>query len=892
MPLSPATRIGPYEIAAQIGRGGMGEVYRAIDMNLKRAVAIKVLPGSVATDPDRIARFQREAEILAALDHPNIARIHGLETSTTITALVMELVDGPTLADRVAQGALPLDEALAIAKQIAHALEAAHRQGIIHRDLKPANIKLKPDGTVKVLDFGLAKAMDPAATAVHGASASTITAPPMTAAGLMFGTAAYMSPEHVRGQAVDQRADLWAFGCILFEMLTGVRPFTGESMTEILATVLMRVPDWSLLPADVPPPIRVLLRRCLEKNPTERLGDIAAASVLIDELPALTTPTGLSQSAFSRGDRGPRGALMKAMGGGLALAVLTGVGVWLAIRPAAPTIVKTMVTPSGPTVLSVGGFDRDVAITPDGSRIVYRGADQLLVRWLDSLEPTVIVRGVRPQGVFVSPDGQWIGFFDENSTLRKVAVTGGPATVLDTTTAPFPRGATWGNDDTIVFGKNGNLYRVPSSGGESMLLASPDRSTGETAYMWPEFLPGSQAVLFTIVSSDQRSRVAAFDLRTRTSKVLLPGGGARYVASGHLVYRVDANVLAVPFDPDRLALTGAQVVVLRDIAITAGGGVNAAVSQAGTLVYVPGAGSVADERVLVWVDRMGREQLVPVEPRTYQIVRLSPDGAQAAVDVRDGENDVWTYSFGAGTLTRLSSAPGNDMFPVWTQDNQRVIFSAAPDATGRRGLVWRATDGSTPVARLLDGSFRPYGLTPDGSTLLLQSADGVFAFVLSPDGRQKSTEPTPLLDTPHSEQNAEVSPDGHWVAYQSNDSGRDEVYVRPYPNVEASRISISTSGGRAPLWSRSGNELFYVTSDGAVMGVPVNRGPVWRHGPAAQVVAPGYFHAGEVMRTFDVSLDGRRFLMIKQTAGAAGTPRSIVVVQNWFAELARLLPAN
>jgi serine/threonine-protein kinase len=701
-----------------------------------------------------------------------------------------------------------------------------------------------------------------------------------------------MSPEHARGQAVDQRADLWAFGCVLFEMLTGARPFTGESIPEILAAVLARAPDWSLLPADVPPPIRILLRRCLEKNPSDRLGDIAAASVLIDELPALTTPTGLSQNAFSRMDRGSRGTLMKAMGGGLALAVLTGVGVWLAMRPASQAIVKTMVTPSGPTVLSVGGFDRDVAITPDGSRIVYRGADQLLVRWLDSLEPTVIVRGGRPQGVFVSPDGQWIGFFDENSTLRKVAVTGGPATTLDTTAAPFPRGATWGDDDTIVFAKNGNLYRVPASGGKSTLLASPDPSTGEGSYLWPEFLPGSQVVLFTINSSQEGSRVAAFDLRARTSKVVWPGGGARYVASGHLVYRVDANVLAVPFDPDRLEVTGTPVVVLRDVAVTAGGGVNAAVSQAGTLVYVPGAGSVADERFLVWVDRMGREERVPGEPRTYQMVRLSPDGTQAAVDVRDGENDVWTYSFGAGTLTRLSSAPGNDMFPVWTRDNRRVLFSAAQDATGRRGLAWRATDGSTPVERLLDGSFRPYGLTPNGSTLLLQSAGDIFAFTLPLDGRQNSAEPTPLMQTPSTEQNAEVSPDGRWVAYQSNDSGRDEVYVRPFPNVDGGRASISTSGGRAPLWSRSGNELFYVSADGAVMAVPVNRGPVWRHGPAAQVVAPGYFHAGEVMRTFDVSLDGRRFLMIKQTAVAAGTPRSIVVVQNWFGELTRLLPGN
>ena len=887
----------------------MGEVYRARDTKLNRDVALKILPDAFASDPDRLARFTREAHTLASLNHPNIAHIHGLEESSGVRALVMELVEGEDLSQRIVRGPIPLDEALPLATQIARALEAAHRQGIIHRDLKPANVKVRVDGTVKVLDFGLAKAMDPAGAGTPNRSkADTVTTPAMTEAGVILGTAAYMSPEQAKGTLLDERADLWAFGCVLFEMLTGVRPFSGETVTETLAAVLMREPDWSVLPDNVPPPIRILLRRCLEKNVGRRLADIAAVLVLIDELPALTAPAPLVAeaavgagagfaNAATRRDmvRASRRSVMLALAGGATLAVATGMIVWLALRPGSPAIVRTMVTPSGPSLLSIGGFDRDVAITPDGSRIVYRGIDQLLVRSLGSLEPTVLVAGGSLQGVFMSPDGQWVGFFEGSSTLRKVAITGGPATTLAGATAPFPRGATWGDDGTIVFGIEGHLRRVLASGGESEVFASPDRAKGEGEYFWPEFLPGSEALLFTIVSQEG-PQIATIDVHTRTRKTLVRGSGARYLATGHLIYGLGANLLAVPFDPSRLEVTGAPVVVLQDIAMTAGGGVNVAVSRTGTLAYLPGGGGFAGERSLVWVDRTGREQPVSAPPRTYQMARLSPDGTRAALDIRDQDNDIWIWAFGPQTLTRLTSAPGNDMFPVWTRDSERVIFTTAPNKEGRRDLAWRAADGSTPVERLVEGQigsyfYRPYSLA-NASTLLLDLNSDILTLDISSAGRQQGTGPTPLVQTPFAEQNAEVSPDGRWVAFQSNESGGDEIYVRPFPNGKG-RALVSASGGRTPLWSHDGQELFYGAPDGAVMSVRVVKGPVWQqHGPATQVVRPGYFHAGEIMRTFDVAPDGSRFLMIKQNTDTTGAPRSIVLVQHWFEELKRLVPTK
>ena len=508
MALTPGTRLGVYEVTAQLGVGGMGEVYRATDTRLKRQIAIKILPSFLATDLDRLARFQREAEVLASLNHPNIAGIYGLEDVDGLKALVMELVEGEDLAHRIAGGAIPLAEALPIAKQIADALEAAHEQGIIHRDLKPANIKVREDGTAKVLDFGLAKAMDPAASLSPSVSQSpTITTPAMTQAGMILGTAAYMAPEQAKGRAADKRSDVWSFGCVLYEMLTGRRAFDGEDVSDTLANVLKVDPDWSALPAEIPPAIRTLIQSCLIKDRRRRVADISTALFVLDKGASFAPPI---QSAAT-----PRRSLSSLIGrvtaGAFVIAALTGAVTWLVMRPLPPSIVRMTIATSGSTALELyPGGDRDVAITPDGSRIVYRGNNQLLVRALDQLEPKVLSGLGAPRGVFVSPDGQWVGFSDGVVALKRVAITGGsPMMIVPDVVL---RGATWGPDGTIIFATStvaSGLQRVSEAGGEITVLTKPHRERGELDHLWPEFLPGGKAVLFTITAARRHPRRCA-----------------------------------------------------------------------------------------------------------------------------------------------------------------------------------------------------------------------------------------------------------------------------------------------------------------------------------------------------------------------------------------------
>ena len=524
----------------------MGEVYRARDTNLDRDVAIKVLPEAVASDPERLARFDREAKTLAALNHPNIAAIYGLERSSSMTALVMELVEGPTLADRIAQGAIPIDEALPIAKQIAEALEAAHEQGIIHRDLKPANIKVRPDGTVKVLDFGLAKALEPVSVDSTDATASpTITSPAMmTGVGVILGTAAYMAPEQARGKAVDKRSDIWAFGCVLYEMLTATRPFGGEDVTDTLANVLKSEPNWTALPTALSGSIRTLLRRCLTKDRKRRLDSATAARLEIDDTLAMPA---LDVGAMAKGRplAWRRAAMLTITA--LAIASVAGTTVWLATRPAVPSVVHTTVTTSGSTALSLDTDDRHVVITPDGARVVYRGVNQLLVRALDELQPTALSGLGAPRGLFISPDGQWIGFVDA-TTIKRVAITGGPPVTVCVAVGN-PRGAAWSADGTIIFATDAlptGLQRVPATGGEPTVLTKPARERGEGDHYWPEFLPGGSAVLFTIIPANgaiENAQIAVLDLQSGTSKVLINGGShAHYVSTGQLVYGVAGDV--------------------------------------------------------------------------------------------------------------------------------------------------------------------------------------------------------------------------------------------------------------------------------------------------------------------------------------------------------------
>ena len=927
MPLGPGTRLGPYEILSALGAGGMGEVWRATDTTLGRQVAIKVLPEAFAQDAERLARFEREAKTLAALNHPHIAQIYGLEKSSGVQALVMELVEGDDLSQRIARGAIPLDEALPIAKQIAEALEAAHEQGIIHRDLKPANIKVTPDGVVKVLDFGLAKLADrgPAKAGHYAPDGSvrlqadlsmspTITSPVMmTGLGVLLGTAAYMSPEQAKGREADKRSDVWAFGCVLFEMLTGKGPFAGDDVSDTLANVLKREPDWAALPAEVPPALRALLRRCLEKDRRERVADISTALFVLKEQASLAAPSWTASAAPSRRPLWRRSVAPVTVA--LVTSTVVGAGVWFATHPADPVpprVERFTIASSGATTLTVSGFDRDLAITPDGSRVIHVGNNgtQLFVRSLDALEPAVVFKGA-PRGPFVSPDGHWIGFVD-GLALKKVAVTGGPAVTLATVDSPV-LGATWGPDDTIIFGtylSATGLQRVAAAGGPTMVLTRIDRAVGELAHLWPELLPGGRAVLFTITAQTgglDAAQVAVLDLQTGTRTVLVHGGShAHYVPGGlgsptraereggHLVYAAAGTLRAVPFDLANLKTRGTPVPVIADVVTTINGAVDAVVAGDGTLAYVSGGvASFGEPRTLVWVDRQGRETPIPAPPHAYVFPRLSPDGTRIAVYVQDQLN-IWLWDLGRTTLTPATFAPGVAIFPVWTPDGRRLIFSS--DRAGARNLFWQAADGTGAVERLSESPNQqvPVSVSPDGGRLIFTETDpktGEDVMQVELEGTHRVTA---LVQSPFGERNGTISPDGRWLAYEANDSGRFEIHVRPFPEVKSGHWLVSTTGGTRPLWARNGQELFYVSPTGALMRVGVERGPSWAATTPTLLVKAGYlmrpiFSLG---RTYDIAPDGQRFLMIKEGNGSDQTaaPTSLIVVQHWTEELKRLVP--
>ena len=892
-------RIGAYLFGSRIGAGGMGEVYKGRDTALNRLVAIKVLLPAVASEPDRFARFRREAQVLASLNHRYIAQIHGFEDADGVRALVMELVEGPTLAERIARGAIPIDEALLIARQIAEALEAAHEQGIVHRDLKPANIKVREDGTVKVLDFGLAKAMEPAEVAADASQSPTITAQALTEAGVILGTAAYMSPEQANGKAVDTRTDVWAFGCVLYEMLTGRRAFDGDGVSATLARVLEREPDWARLPATLSPALRTYLARCLQKDPRQRVQAIGDVRLALEG--AFDTP--VSPAAAPVVVTGWRRAALIGVAAIVVGGAIAGSLTWVAMRQQPPRVSRLQVASSGDSEPSVGYNDRDLAITPDGSRVIYVGnrGTQLFVRALDSLEPVAVITGERPIGLFTSPDGRWIGFSDGRGTLKKVAVTGGPAVTLATLDTSFSSGATWGPDDSIITATEDaatGLQRVSASGGSVEVLTRPDRAKGEADHLWPEMLPGGRAVLFTITTLTgglEAAQVAVLDLQNRTHRVILRGGShAQYVPSGHLVYGQAGTLRAVAFDLARLEPQGTPVTVVPDVVTSSQGGVNAVVARDGTLAYLSVGGAGGTPRTLVWVDRQGRETPIGAPPRPYFLPALSPDGTRVAVFANDQEGDIWLWDLGRTTLTRLTITPGRDVVQVWMPDSQRLIFGS--ERAGGRNLYWQAADGTGAAERLTDSPNTQYPLavSPDGHQLIFSDESpetGIDVMAMELDGSRRVTT---LVRSQFIERNATISPDGHWLAYEANDSGRFEIYVRPYPDVNSGRAVVSTTGGTKPIWARSGQELIYVSPAGALMRVGVTRGPSWSATTPSMVVKEGYF-TNPVWwgRSYDMSPDGQQFLMIKE-GGPNGTapPTSLVVVQHWFEELKRLVPAN
>jgi len=875
------SHIGVFEVAAPLGAGGMGEVYRARDTRLGRDVALKVLPGDWAADAHRRTRFDREARLLAALNHPNIATLYGVEETSAGPVLVMELVEGTTLADRLALGdRFPLAEALAIAQQVATALEAAHEQGIIHRDLKPANIALRPDGTVKVLDFGLAKSLAPTADGPDPArSTVTLTDPH---GGLGPGTPAYLSPEQARGQAADTRADIWAFGCVLYELLTGQRAFAGDSVSEVIAKIIEREPDLDALPPATPTALRTLLRRCLQKDVKDRLKHVGDAVLELRDLrgePRVTPDTRTS----------PRWWTLAAGAVVLGLALTLG-GWWLGAAPGPPPVVRLSI-PGQQMPFAAPFGEHHLAVSADGRRVAYAAARHLLIRTMD--RPDGVSLEVGAADPFFSPDGQWVGYFERAGDLMKVPVLGGEPSVVAKIEGR-PTGGAWGRDGAIVFATSEGLYQVPDGGGEPRLLAKPDAGRKERAFAWPQLLPGGKTVLLTIVPEGAigGARIATLDLAGGgiPRPMLEAGTAARFVPTGHLVYASGTTLKAVAFDPGGQSTVGEPVALAGIEVATAGdnGAAEFAISDSGTLLYIAPF-SRGPQSTLVWMDRTGNAEPIPIAPGRYLFPRVSPDGSRIAVDIPGPNRDVWIWSAARPAPVRLTSGAAEDMLPVWGPDGHRVFF--ASQRNGNFDIYSQAADGATPerVEYAGPGSQMPNNFTPDGTRLIVnENFRDLSVLTLGPPARVE-----PLLASDFNEWVGELSPDGKWLAYESNESGeRFEIFVRPFPGVSERRLTVSIDGGRYPMWAPGGGELFYLNLQGGMMSAAVTLSPALQLGLVTKLFDVAPPPRVITARPYDVSRVDGRFLMPRPVSAGAAPPIDISVVLNWFEELATLVPAR
>ncbi len=868
--------LGHYRILEKLGQGGMGVVYRAQDTRLHRDVAIKVLPEAFARDPERLARFEREAQALAALNHANIAAIYGLEEAGDLRYLVLEYVPGETL-----RGPLPVEETLAVARQIAEAFEAAHEKGIMHRDLKPANVKVTPEGKVKVLDFGLAKALaDEPASSDPGQSPTLSLA--ATRAGTILGTAAYMSPEQARGKRLDRRTDIWAFGCVLYELLAGRSAFGGEGVPDTLARVMEREPDWEKLPAATPAKLRELMRRCLQKDRANRLRDIGDARFDLE-----AAPTGEEPLPHGRGSAWGRSWLAWAVA-----AVAAVVAVWSLLRapPPAPRRTAHLAIPVPREALAPSFLFPSLAFSPDGTRIVYGAArgntTELYQRALDEREARPIPGTEGGHGPSFSADGQWLAFFAATK-LKKVALSGGtPVTLAD---VPLGRGLTWLPDDTIIFNRavNEGLSRVPAAGGMPQSLTKPTAGEG---HLWPTALPGGKWVLFSIVrnSAFETARVAALSLETGEQRSLLQGGGsACYASSGHLVYATPAGLMAVPFDLERVAVTGPAVPVLEGVLTTSVlASAHFSVSNEGALIYRPG--SSARALSLVWVDRQGAGRALAEAQHGYWQPRLSPDGQRVAATLRD-RNDIWVYDIPRGTLDRQTFEDGEDETPLWMPDGKRLTYSSSRGP--HRQTFWKPADGSGPEETFMTADHHQHlsSWSPDGRWLAFSDQDPKTNYDIwvlpGLEGTPGERKPRPFLRTSFNEWAGVFSPDSRWMAYTSNETGRDEVFVQPFPGP-GGKWTISTDGGSEPVWARNGRELFYRNGD-RMMAVSVEIKPGFSPGRPRQLFEGRYMRE-QFHQNYDVSPDGQRFLMVRPGQDAASSQINIVL--NWSEELKRRAP--
>lgn len=887
MPLAPGDKLGPYEILGPLGAGGMGEVYRAKDTQLDREVAVKVLPYSMASDPERLARFDREAKILAALSHPNIAVIYGLEKYGGLEkfdggrALVMELVPGDTLGARIKSGAMPLDEALQVSKQVAEALEAAHEKGITHRDLKPGNIMLTPGGQVKVLDFGLAAMSAPAAQSTDPNNSPTITMG-MTQAGTIMGTAAYMSPEQAAGAPVDRRADIWSFGVVLYEMLTGKRLFEGgESISHTLADVLRAPINFDPIPSRA----RALLKRCLDRNLRTRLQSIAEARIAIDEIltgAAVEDSSPTSNRDRAGADRTTKLPWLVAAALGL-IAAAAGAAWWRSSQPVEQSLIRIS-GDLGPD--AIAGANQTVAISPDGKRIVYpvrSGGKRLLAtRLLDQVTPTLLSGTDDAVIPFFSPDGQWIGFGAEGK-LKKISVLGGAAVTL--CDAPSLRGAAWGTDGNIIAALDSTpvgLSRVPDSGGQPQTLTKP-QERGEQRQFWPHLLPGGDAVLFAgnVSGNWDAANIEVLGLKDEGAlkageiKILVRGGYSPHYLpgpsgdTGHLVYLHEGVLLGVPFDPVKLELRGTPVPLVEGVAASPGqGGGQFDVSGTGSLVYLEGKTAVAGV-TFSWMDRSGKMEPLLAKPDRYLWPRLSPDGNLLVTSKTDGKGyDLFVYDWRHDTMPRLTFNGAENREAEWFPDSKHLAFDAAD------GLWWvRADGGGQPQQLLKDESAADRtmnGVSPDGKRVSYSRRSSetnmdlyTLPLDLSDPEHPKAGKPEVFLATPAREWLGRFSPDGHWMAYLSDESGMQELYVRPFPGP-GGKWQISNGGANIPVWSRDGQQIFYANPERKIMVTDYTA-----KGDTFSYSKPRLLTDTELNHTeFDITPDGKRFAVVSRPDAA------------------------
>ncbi|MCM2315982.1 MAG: serine/threonine-protein kinase [Thermoanaerobaculia bacterium] len=890
MQLAPGTRLAHYEISGLLGRGGMGEVWRASDTKLGREVAIKALPEEFTKDAERVARFEREARLLASLDHSGVAAIHGIEDVDGSKFLVMQLAAGEDLAQRLERGAVPVDEALQLARQIAEALEAAHEQGIVHRDLKPANIKVDAEGRVKVLDFGLAKAMENEESADDFSNSPTMMRAG-TNAGVILGTAGYMSPEQARGKKVDKRADVWAFGVVLWEMLTGRRLFSGETVSDTLAGVLRAEVDFAALPEATPREIRSLLRRCLERNPKNRLHDIADARIVIaDVLEHGDAPAPHERSVGSM-PRGRRAMVLAIAGMVVVGAAAAFVGYRLAGGDAATR---------GPQHLSIYlAPNQEVrtqtfAFAPDGRSLVFSGRAEgriaLLRRNLGEAETTVIPGTDLGSNPFFSPDGKWLGF-NAGGKLLKIPVEGGrPFPVGD---ARGAGGATWMPDGAIVFAPiySDGLFRVSSDGGTPERLSSPDRKAGELGHWWPEPLPGGRRVVFTAFRTPiDRSRIGMLDMETKAIEWIVDGGFfARYIDSGHLLYAKGRRIYALPFDAKSGKATGTAVVVVDDVSVEAtNGNATFAVSSLGTLAYVTAAAG-DPVRELTWIDRSGRATPATTEQRRYRGVSLSPDGRSAALTILGDSLDAWVLSFERSTLSRLTSGEKTEYDPVFSLDGRELFYvvdtppfdlfrvgAGAPDS-GKQIFEEPATVDTFGVLPSPDGKSVVYVCT------IAETGNDIYERPL--DG---SAPPRAIRASKANELSASFSPDGKWLVYQSDETGRPEIYLEPYPGP-GERVQLTADGAQNPRWARNG-EIFFRRDDGLWVLAPRAGSTTEFETPKLLFRFPFALGVNEDLAVYDVTADGQR--VIASRIPDVLRPRQIEIVTDWLRTLSTAAPAK